>query len=310
MPLTARFAMALAAPRTLPRASAETLGEWELAQLAGRGEFATVYRARPLRRAGAAGDYAIKIARTDRSDRAACAALLACEAAVAAQVVHPHLIAVLVARCDHERPHLALPWLEGATLAARLAAGQRFAVPVALAIARQVAGALAALAEHHYRHGDVKPSNILLSPNGHATLLDLGFACHRDDDATRDQRLWLGTPRYAAPERFTSRLTVTPQSDIYSLGVVLHVLLTGGHPSDSWDERRVSVAPRPPSPSKGEGRGEGEAPIAPEITALLKTLLAQDPLRRPTACELVDTLARLEILHFTDRAAKQRTSRH
>lgn len=282
----------------LPAVGSRCVGDWELVAEAGRGEFATVFRARPAGRADATADYAVKMARRDRPDAAACAALLGREADVAARVAHANLVALLAADFLSETPYLVMPWLQGATLGARFAAGQRFALPVALAIARQTAGALAALAEQGYRHGDVKPSNLMLSPAGHVTLLDLGFACHRDEDAALAARHWLGTPSYAAPERFTSRLGVTPQSDVYSLGVVLFQLLSGRLPFDGASLEEIAAAQVRQQAFDLRALRAG-LPI--EVCRLVTASLAKDPLRRPTARELVDALARLEIAALANR---------
>lgn len=274
------------------------VGDWELVAVAGRGEFATVFRARPTGRADAAADYAVKLARSDRADASACVALLHREAEVAARVAHPNLVAVLAADFSIEAPHLVMPWYDGATLGARLAAGQRFALPVALGIARQTAGALVALAERGYRHGDVKPSNLMLSPAGHVTLLDLGFACHRDEEAGLSARHWLGTPHFAAPERFTSRLGVTPASDVYSLGVALYRLLSGRIPFDGGSLEEIAAA-HVHQPVIDVRALRPTKPI--EVCRLVTAMLAKEPLRRPTARELVDALARLEIASLANR---------
>ncbi len=282
----------------LPAVAPQVVGDWELVALAGRGEFATVFRARPTGRVDAEADYAVKVARMDRRDAAACAALLRREAEIAGQIAHPNLVAVLAADFSSETPYLLMPWYEGATLGARLAAGQRFALPVALAIARQAAAALAALAEHGNRHGDVKPANLMLSPAGHVTLLDLGFACHREDEAGLSARHWLGTPHYAAPERFTSRLGVTPQSDVYSLGVVLYLLLSGRLPFEGESLEEIAAAHVHQTAPQLRSLRPG-TPI--EVCRVAATMLAKEPLRRPTARELVDALARLEIAMLADR---------
>jgi serine/threonine-protein kinase len=294
--------MSLVATRSSARSASTkpsaTLGAWELVQRVAAGEFATVYRARRSGSTNAAADYAIKFARTDRPDASTCAQLLAREVAVASRAAHPNLVAVLSAQLDHERPHLAMPWLHGATLRARLDAKQRIALPVALAIVRQVAGALAALAEEGIRHGDLKPSNIMVSPEGHATLLDLGFACEIAGAASTTERTWLGTPRYAAPERFAARHVVTPQSDVFSLGVVLYLLLTGEHPyADAPLEELAQTHLE--TPALDPRRKVRDLP--PVVAQLTMKMLAKEPLRRPAADELVAQLAHWEIGYFGDR---------
>lgn len=288
----------MAAPTTV--VASRTLGPWELLEYAAQGEFSTVFRARPLARDESGANYALKLARTDRPDRAACAALLAREAAVAAQVAHPNLISVLAQQLDQEPKYLVMPWLTGASLGRRIALEQHFVLPAALSIARQAAGALAALAAAGFRHGDVKPANILVSPAGHATLLDLGFARHRSETPDGASTHWLGTPGYAAPERFTSRLAIDPLSDVYSLGVTLYRLLAGRLPfvvSDVAEFAAAHVHRAPADVRKHDNT------IPCEVAKLTNEMLAKEPLRRPTAEEAVERLARLEIQNFTARAS-------
>ena len=290
-------------PRLLARTAAppappRTVGPWELGQLVGEGAFTRVYRARPAGLRNAPG-HAVKLVRADHCDAATGKELIAREARAAAAVSHPNLVAVVASHVDGDAPYLVMPLLVGATLADRLAAGQRFALPVVLSFLRQIAGALAALAAEGFRHGDVKPANVMISPTGHATLIDLGFACRRDESPALDDRLWLGTPEYAAPERFTSRILVDAPSDVYSLGVLAYLLFTGRRPCEAATVAELAalhvhqVAPIL----------RDQAPTLPgEIASGLQRTLAKDPLRRPTADELVEMLARWEIDCFTDRA--------
>ena len=87
---------------------------------------------------------------------------------------------------------------------------------------------------HHYDppiiHRDIKPSNIIVSEDGTLTLIDLDAAKYAKDEQTRDTRL-LGTQGYAAPEQYGFGSS-GPETDIYALGVLLNVLLTGKFPRD------------------------------------------------------------------------------
>jgi len=147
----------LAVATQLPR----PLGRWEPVALAAEGAWSRVYRARPL---GARGDraaaYALKTPRPECQGDARAAALLAREAAAGQGISHPHLIPVLEANLRHTPPFLVMPWLDGSTLQASLAAGALIDLPEALWIVRQVAEALAALDAGGWVHGDVKPGNI------------------------------------------------------------------------------------------------------------------------------------------------------
>ncbi len=93
-----------------------------------------------------------------------------------------------------------MPYLEGWSLDDCVAAEQRPALPVALWIARQVAEALEALDAAGWMHADVKPSNIRVSPAGHATLIDLGSARLRGESRSLADQPVVGTLAYMAPE--------------------------------------------------------------------------------------------------------------
>jgi serine/threonine-protein kinase len=99
---------------------------------------------------------------------------------------------------------------------------------ITLWIARQVAEALDALhTTARMIHSDVKPANIVVAPDGHATLVDLGFVHTPGESRHWSTRPVYGTLNYLAPEALTSSLAASPQSDIYSLGVTLYEIVAG-----------------------------------------------------------------------------------
>lgn len=278
-----------------------TIGPWQLCELLGEGEFTQVYSARLALLSNVSAGHAIKLLREDRADSTAGLELLRREARAAAAVSHPHLVAILAVQLDADPAYLVMPRLGGATLGERLARGQRFSLPTTLSIARQVAGALGALADQGFRHGDVKPANIMLSASGHATLIDLGFACHRDESLSLDARFWLGTPEYSAPERFASRLRVDSGSDVYSLGVVLFRLFTGRLPFRAATLSELTAQHLFETPAELRSL---RPDLPHEVGHLVRRALAKDPLRRPSPAEFADTLARWEINCFHDRAVR------
>ncbi|MGA2064434.1 MAG: serine/threonine-protein kinase [Thermoguttaceae bacterium] len=281
----------------LPR----SVGQWELVALAAEGSWAQVYRARP---AGTVCDgpaaHAVKLLRPERQGDPAARALLAREALVGRSVSHPHLVAILEAQLGQAPPLLVMPWLAGMTLEARLATGWLPDLPEALGIARQAAEALGALDSTGWTHGDVKPSNLFVSPEGHVTLLDLGFARRRGEDARQAGRCLMGTPYYLAPECFSDASVPDVRSDLYSLGAVLYQLLACRLPFEEEDLGRLAIQHKQQAPLNLRRL----APLVPfEVARVVHEMLAKEPLRRPqTAGELVRRLVALEIATFAERA--------
>ncbi len=277
------------------------VGQWELVCLAAEGSLARVYRGRP---AGTPADrpapYALKMLRPEWQEDPRAVRLLQREALVGRSISHPHLVSILQANLGRPPRFVVMPWLDGGTLQAQLDAGKRAEVPVALWIARQVAEALEALHAGGWMHGDVKPGNVFILPEGHVTLLDLGFARSKDETGSAVDRLLTGTCNYIAPELITSALRADIRSDIYSLGVVLFELLAGRLPFTGESLAELAgqhKQSRPPDLRR-------LAPHLPKsVVRLVGQMLAKEPLRRPqTPRELIDRLVALEITTFSERA--------
>ena len=277
------------------------VGQWELVEFAGLGSLAHIYRARPV---GSPPDrpatYAVKMLRPcwQRDEQAI--HLLQREALVGQSISHPHLVSILAAPVVDPPRLIVMPWLEGASLATRLAETEQFGVPEALWIVRQTAEALDALHLAGWIHGDVTPGNIHVSPTGHVTLLDLNFARRYDEFGSAVDRPIMGTCGYLAPEYLISALQPDVRSDIYSLGVVVFEMLAGHRPYSAETLGQLSLQHRQ-SPSPDLAR---VAPHLPrEVTQLVRRMMAKDPLRRPhNPRELINRLVAMEIATFSQRA--------
>ncbi|MBI1902828.1 MAG: serine/threonine protein kinase [Planctomycetia bacterium] len=230
------------------------------------------------------------------------------EAEVGRSVSHAHLVPVLSAHLDKPPYYLVMPRLSGRTLTVHVAK-RRISTAMALCYARQIAEALAALDESGWTHGDVKPDNVVVSPEGHATLIDLEFARRRGQGQARQpagEPALLGTALYMAPELAVGALAAGEstaradiQSDLYSLGIMLYEMLAGQRPFTGRTLPEVLRQQR-------EGRApslRARCPWLPcELALLVRQLLAKDPLRRPqTAREVVRRLMALEMELLADR---------
>ena len=147
------------------------------------------------------------------------------EARVAARVSNPNLVRVFDYSARSERPYIVMEYVEGGTLADRVAADDTGALD-SDRLARELLGALAAIHAAGVIHRDVKPSNVLLDPDGRARLTDFGIAQPEDATELTKTGQVLGTLKYMAPEVLTGN-PATERSDLYALGVVLRESLVG-----------------------------------------------------------------------------------
>ena len=171
----------------------------------------------------------------------------------------------------------------------------------ALWIARQVAEALSALHAKGWLHSDVKPSNIMASSSGHATLIDLGFAIRKHQAVLTRERVLRTTLNYVAPEVMTSAYNADQRSDIYSLGIALFEMLTGrlpfqgNSPAELIDAHRTQPLPDPRAFNKE---------LSSEIVSLLVQMTAKQPVRRPhNVSSLINAIMPLELSTIRDGRA-------
>ncbi len=221
-------------------ATAGTLlsGRYRLEEQIGRGGMSTVWRAfdTTLERAVAIKMMHRDVARdSDQLER------FRREAKAVAKVSSPYVVGVIDAGEEDHTPFIILEFVDGETLKERIRRLRRLDVAEAVAYAIEIARGLQAAHDRGIVHRDVKPQNVLLDEDGAARVTDFGIARSlADEGLTADGRV-LGTTDYVSPEQALGH-NVTPQSDVYSLGVVLYEMLTGDVPFHG--ENQVAVAMR------------------------------------------------------------------
>lgn len=158
------------------------------------------------------------------------------EGSILARLSHPHIAELIDAGVtEHGVPYLVLEYVDGETID-RHCDQHQFGVEARLRLFLDVALAVSHAHTNLIVHRDLKPSNVLVSKDGSVKLLDFGIAKMLEDDGdggtatlvTLQSGLAM-TPEYAAPEQVTGD-PVTTATDVYALGVLLYVLLTGHHP--------------------------------------------------------------------------------
>jgi serine/threonine protein kinase len=156
------------------------------------------------------------------------------EGQVLARLTHPNIARLLDAGATEDgAPYLALEYVDGQRIDAYCERKQ-LSIVDRVRLFVDVIAAVAHAHSHLVIHRDLKPSNVLVSHDGHVKLLDFGIAkllsneIANDDNLTRVEEVVL-TPEYAAPEQMLGELPSTA-TDVYQLGMLLYVLLTGRHP--------------------------------------------------------------------------------
>jgi serine/threonine protein kinase len=207
------------------------------------------------------------------------------EAKLAARLNHPHVVAVfdLVDEAESGDQWMVMEHVEGTNLSEIVRANGALPPDQVAPILAQVADALAAAHTAGIVHRDVKPSNILVGPDGNVKLTDFGIARTEADAALTQTGLVTGSPAYLAPEVASGQLA-TEASDVWSLGATLCHALTGKPPYEVGDNVMGAlyriVNDEPPRP-----------PTAGWLAPLLVHSMVKDPAARWSAAQARDFLA-------------------
>src|SRR5215213_9032376 len=212
------------------------------------------------------------------------------EAISAAALNHPNVVQVYdQGRFEDGRYYIAMEHVPAGNLKDRIDRTGPLDAAEATRLTSQVAEALRVAHERGMVHRDIKPQNVLLDEAGEAKVADFGIALAASTSPTSGTNLLFGTPSYMSPEQAMGE-RVGPQSDLYSLGVVIYEMLTGAVPFEA--EGPLATAMKhviePPFPPRKRN------PLVPEgMDALVMGLLAKKPENRyKSAAELTGDLRR------------------
>lgn len=204
------------------------LGSYRIEATLGSGAFGTVFRARDLT---LERTVALKVLRSDSPLQPQA---LVAEARAAAALSHPNVCIVHAVDTSQGVPMIVMEYVDGQPLSTLLERGALDRNQAA-ALGRQIALGMAAAHAQGVVHGDLKPANIMVTPEGTAKIMDFGLA-HRPvpPPSAEDTALWepgpstalSGTPRYMAPERVRGE-AASPASDVFALGLILYEMVTG-----------------------------------------------------------------------------------
>ncbi len=262
---------------------------YEIVALLGKGGMGAVYRARQL---SLDRVVALKLLSTDLSGDPEYVKRFLIEARTAGKLRHLNIVSALDCGTVKETRFMVMEFVEGKTLEATLKELGILNERVALQIIKQIAEGLEYAWRHGIIHRDIKPQNIMMTPDGTAKICDLGLC----KSVRRDLRLTSTgyincTPTHASPEQARGERSLDCGTDIYSLGITLYQLVTGGLPFEGASPADLFIkhatAPRVPP-------HERNPKVSRAVSDLILRMIDPDRQKRPaTPGQVVEEIRRL-----------------
>ena len=267
----------------------ERLGEFKVLRHLDAGGMGSVYLARDERLGRLV---ALKVVRPELRASRITAARFEREAMAVARLSHPNIVNLYSVGEQDGVAFLAMEFAPGQTLDEVIAGDETPAVARVIEWGIALADGLACAHRGGIVHRDVKPSNVLIRPDGRPLLLDFGIAQDAETDALTPSGPFVGSPLYAAPEQVDTRgREIDARTDVYGLGATLYECVTGVPPVEPGTVERVfhrilTVDPAPPRRHRSE--------MPRDLEVILLTALAKEPARRyDSASALADDLRAL-----------------
>lgn len=234
--------------------SDNTIKGYKLGEAVGKGGYGAVYRATQVL---VGRDVAIKVILPKYANQPEFIRRFDTEAHLVARLEHPSIVPLYDYWRDPTGAYLVMRWLRGGNLSDAIKQGP-LPLDKLIRFLDQIGDALAFAHRRGIVHRDLKPANILLDDEDHAYLVDFGIAkelqqTESGDDEDDEEESIVGSPWYISPEHIVAE-PVTPQCDIYSLGITLFELLTGENPFKGFSLKEILVKhlyePLPPITDK------------------------------------------------------------
>jgi serine/threonine protein kinase len=196
------------------------------------------------------------------------------EASLAGKLRHPHIVSILDAVVSEDSGHIAMELVMGGDLSKHVISGKLLPIADVLQIGFKCCGALQYAHTQGIVHRDIKPANIMIAEGTEVKIADFGAAFLKKSQVV--QTAAMGSPYYMSPEHIQGK-EVSFHSDMYSLGVVLYELLTGGRPFggkniEALMQKIIQEEPAPPSSLRAD--------LPKAIDALVLRALKKDPQQR------------------------------
>ena len=279
-------------PQRSPDLTGQTIGDYLILRLLGRGGMARVYLARQI---SLDRSVAFKVLHTDLAKDSNYVDRFKREARAAAALVHANIVQIFEVGQHEDIYFIAQEYVPGRNLKQHLLRNGAVEPPMAMEILAGTAQAIQKADEFHVVHRDIKPENIMLSEKGEVKVTDFGLAQVNNDRA--DQTLTkigitMGTPLYMSPEQVEGK-PLDVRSDIYSMGVTAYHMLAGAPPFEGDNPLTIAV-------QQVKNDADKLSIVRPDLPDsmcdLVHQMIEKDPQSRPkNADEILGMLKKINV---------------